>query len=254
MTRSLPIAAALLLLAACSDMPSAPTAAAPAEPPDARVSADIIVVGGGEIPRVAEVTVKLHVLNQAGSDQAGTTFEFKTGGGYAKNVADNGAGDADSRPGYFSVQMPKANSYTATAKVLPEDIAFWQSTKTVSYFNSPTLVDMGTMYLKIKPGLFITMYYQGAIVTGQTLKITGFDFAATITDGGPSDKDQFGNQNPADGKIFVRLPYTGNFQVCAVTAPAWGWGGCTEAWATQYFMAYGLDFNYQQQWVIPKLP
>ena len=208
MTRSLPLAAALLLLAACSDAPSAPTAEPPdvrrsAEPPDARSSADIIVVGG-PIPRVSEVTVKLHVLDQSNADVTPSTFEFSTNTGFAKTVVDNGAGDADARPGYYSVQMPQAGSWTATAKVLPDDIAFYESSKTVSYMNSPTLVDMQGLMLYIKPGLVITMRYQGAVITGQTLKISaGADFSKTITDGGPSDKDFSGNQSPADGKVYV---------------------------------------------------
>jgi hypothetical protein len=248
--RGFPIAAALFALAACSDSPSAPTAAAA---PDARVSADLI--GGGIIVRDPGVTVRLHLLDQGLGEVPGTTMEFKTNAGFTKTVVDNAAGDADVRVGYYSVQMPNALSYTATAKVLPADISFAGASKTVSYFNSPTLVDMGTLYLNIKPGFFITMYYQGAIVTGQTLKISkGPDFAVTITDGGPSDKDQFGNQSPADGKIHVRVPVTGNYQICAMSTPAWGWGGCTEGWALQYFMAYAVNFTYQQQWVIPKLP
>ena len=252
-------AAALLTLAACSDSVSAPVAAEPpdtrrsAEPPDTRASADL--VGGGVIVRDQSVTVRLHLRDQGYGDVAGATMEFKTNAGSTKTVADNGAGDADARPGYFSVQMPKAISYTATAKVLPDEISFFQASKTVSYFNSPTLVDMQTLELYIKPGLFITAYYNGAIVTGQTLKITkGADFSVTITDGGPSDKDQWGNQSPADGKIFVRAPVTGNYKVCAVTAPAWGWGGCQEAWALQYFIAYAVNFNYKQEWVVVGFP
>ena len=252
-------AAALLTLAACSDSVSAPVPAEPpdtrrsAEPPDTRASADRI--GGGIVVRDLSVTVKLHLRDQGYNDVAGATMEFTTNAGSTKLVADNGAGDADARPGHFSVQMPKAISYTATAKVLPDDISFDGASKTVSYFNSPTLVDMQVLALKIKPGLFITTYHQGAVVTGQTLKVSkGADFSVTITDGGPSDKDQWGNQSPADGKIFVRAPVTGNYKVCAVTAPAWGWGGCTEAWALQYFIAYSVKFEYKQEWVVVGLP
>jgi hypothetical protein len=250
MNRFALFAAASLAFAACSEVPSAPTVAA--EPPDARMSADLI---GGPIVRDPGVTVKLHLIDQGLGNVAGTTFEFKSSAGVAKTIADNGTGDADARPGYYSVQMPKAVSYTATAKTLPADISFDGASKTVSYFNSPTLVDMGVLYLNIKPGFFITTYFQGAVVKGQTIKVTGpGGFSATITDGSANDKDSFGNPSPADGKYHVRLPVTGTYKICAMTSPAWGWGGCQDAWALQYFIGYPVSFNYKQEWVVVGFP
>jgi hypothetical protein len=202
------------------------------------------------------MTVKLHLRDSGLGDVAGTTFEFKTNAGVAKTVVDNGAGDADARPGYYSVQMPKAVSYTAKATALPEEISFDDASKTVSYWNSPTLVDMGTLDLHIKPGLIITMRYQGAVITGQTIKVTGLNnFSKTVTDGGPSDKDFFGNQSPADGKVYIRVPSLSNYQMCAMTSPSWQWGGCQTAWALQWFVAYPVTYDYQKVWAdIPKLP
>jgi hypothetical protein len=254
MTRSLPFAAALLLLAACSDSTTAPApVAAPTSAPEPRASADLI---GGPIVRDAGITVKLLVSSQGGGVVDGTTVEFKTNTGNTKSVADNSASDADARAGYFSVQMPKAASYTATVTVYSDVYAPDGTSKTVSYWNSPTLVDMGYISLKFKPAFVITMRYQGAVITGQTLNISaGPDFSKTITDGGPSDKDFSGNQSPADGIVYVRVPHIGNYYMCAVTAPNWQWGGCQQAWALQYWNSYGVFYDYQKVWAdIPKLP
>lgn len=251
--RALPAASATLLaaLGACGDTITSPASRmAPSSAPQA----DIVVSG---TPRTIGVWVTLQVGDQGwyGDYGApGTTVEFTTNAGAKSTVVDNSASDTDARVGYYRVLMPNAVSYTATVTVVPEHNSLGGATKTVSAFVTPTFVSMGAIYLNRKPGLFVQLFYNYALVTGQTIKVTGpSGFTATITDGGASDRNYDGTQNGADGKISLELPITGTYTVCTMTTPQTYWdAGCSQVFATMYFIQYGLNMTYKQVWSIPK--
>jgi hypothetical protein len=251
--RALPAASATLLVAlgACSDTITAPASrmAASRAP-----NADIVVSGA---PRTIGVWVTLQVGDQGwyGDYGApGTTVEFTTNAGAKSTVVDNSAADTDARDGYYRVLMPNAISYTATVTVVPEHNSLGGATKTVSAFVTPTLVSMGAIYLNRKPGLFVQLFYNNALVAGQTIKVTGPNgWTTTITDGGASDKTYDGTQNGADGKISLEVPITGTYTVCTMTSPQLYWdAGCNQVYATQYFVQYGVTMTYKQVWFVPK--
>ena len=258
--RALPAvpAAAAVALAACGESATAPSRMTGATPsasvaaaPGAQASG-IIVIG-----RDPGVTVTLHVGDQGHYGDygtPGTTMEFKTNTGYAKLVADNSAADADARVGYYSVNMPKAISYTATAKVTPEELSTGGGTKTVSAFVTPTWVNMGTLILNRKPGLTIEAYHQNALTNGQTFTVTGPDgWSKTVTDGGATDEAYGGGPGALDGKVHMRLPVTGIYTVCANSTPAAFFkADCVQVWASQYFVAYKATLTYYQYIVMPK--
>jgi hypothetical protein len=232
---------AALTLAACSDSPVAPSSAlAPRE----NASADIIV--GGTIPRPSPVTLTLGVTSQGGGMVSGTTMKFESSLGVSTTVADNGAGDSDARPGYFSVTMTKANWYKVTPVAVPAPHSLYGATKTVSAFNTPTWVQMGFLMLNITPGIHVETWWKGAITTGQSIQITGpHGFSKSITDGGLNDEDHVGNAGPLDGKFNSRLPDVGTYTVCATSTPhQWYKADCKQVYVQQYYVQYSTTLNY----------
>ena len=243
---------AALLLAACGDAPD-PTA------PATRPALELVGPGTGTTPTTPtlSVWVTLHVGDQAAYGGAygvpGTTVSFVTNTGYYRTIVDNGAGDANPEVGYYRVAMPNALSYTAYVRVMPEKYSSAGAVKTVSAFVTPTLVNMGSIILKRKPGLHVQLLKQGALVPGQTIKVTQVNgpWSVTITDGSSADKDAFGNPNPSDGKIFLRVPFTGTYTVCALTSPSVLWAAdCEPVYALQYFIAYSATLTYEPKLVL----
>ena len=244
---ALAAAPAALLLAACHDAAD-PTA------PAARPSLELAGPGTGTTPAPAPtVWVTLHVGDQASYSAAGvpgTTVSFVTNGGYYRTIVDNSAADTDPQVGYYRVAMPNAVSYTAYVRVAPEYLATHNAVKTVSAFTTPTLVNVGTIVLKRKPAIYVSLMKQGALVPGQTIKITqvGGPYTRTIADGSAEDL------SPVAGKIHVRVPWTGTFTVCATTSPSALWeADCETVYALQYFIAYPVTLTYALKWVFTPL-
>ena len=122
-------------------------------------------------------------------------------------------------------------------------------------FVTPTLVSMGPLTLMRKPGLYVALKRDGALVPGQTITVTALGglWSTTITDGGPSDRTYDGAQDPADGTFHLRLPVTSQYSVCATTSPQWGWeADCVGVGAQLYFIEYAATLTYQQKWYVPK--
>jgi hypothetical protein len=244
--------AALLLVAACADAPD-PTAPAT---PAARPSLDITSPGGGTtpIPTPLTVWVKLHVGDQASYGLPvgvpGTTVSFVTNGGTVKTIADNSAEDTDPAVGFYRVAMPSSISYTAYVRIAPEYLTTAGAFKTVSAYVTPTLVDMGSIVLKRKPGVYVSLMKQGVLVPGQTIKVSqvGGVWSVTITDGSSQDI------SAVAGKIHLRVPVTGTYMVCALTSPSALWdAGCEQVFALQYFVAYPVTLTYALKYVFTPL-
>jgi hypothetical protein len=244
-------AAVALLLAACGD-------AADTTAPAARPSLDIAPPPGTTPIPQPPVAVTLHVGDQAsyGADVGvpGTTVSFVVNGGassgYYKTVGDNSAQDTDSRVGYYRVSMPNGLSYTAYVRIAPEYLATSNAVKTVSAFVTPTLVNMGSIILKRKPAIYVSLMKQGVLVPGQTIKITqvGGPYTRTIADGSAEDL------SPVAGKIHVRVPWTGTFMVCATTSPSALWeADCEQVFALQWFIAYPATLTYHLKYVFVPL-
>jgi hypothetical protein len=239
-------ASAALLLTACGD-------AGETTAPSARPSLDV----AGPTPETSPtlpppaVAVTLHIDDQAlytyPVGVSGTTVEFRTGGGYARVVADNGPGDGDPAVGYYRVSMPAAASYTATVQVMPEPFAAEGASKTVWTLLTPSVVPMGSIVLLRKPMIVVSLYRSGVPVPGQTIQVfdVGGSWSTTITDGSSADRDLFGNPNPPDGVVSLRVPVTGTYFVCAITTPKDLWfADCQTVHATTYYFSYPAALTY----------
>jgi hypothetical protein len=231
-----------LALAACRDAtaPAAPAAPA-ARPALAAVGTD---PGTTPVP-TPSVWVTLHVGDQASYGLPvgvpGTTVSFVTNGGYYRTIVDNGTGDTDPEVGYYRVAMPSALAYTAYVRVMPDYLSSDGAVKTVSAFVTPTWVNMGSIILKRKPALYVQLRKQGLLVPGQTIKVTqvGGPWSATIADGDAADLSADG------GRIHLRVPFTGTYNVCALTTPSALWqADCVQVSALQYFIAYPVTLTY----------
>jgi hypothetical protein len=252
---SVPLAAAALTLAACSDAPLAPSARLT---PDATPSA--MLGGGGDVPLPTSVSVTLHLVDQtlpdATNSVAGTTVKFTASTGETRTVVDNGIGDGDARPGFYKVAMEKAVWYKAAVVAMPSIFSWDQVTRTASAYATPTLVSMGDLVLLRKPGIAVWLYYKGALVAGQTIRITGPNgYATTIADGGVNDTSSLGAQAPSDGKFeFIRLPTTGTYTVCTLTTPQWMWDtGCRAVDVKYYGVEFPIAMTYELKLVVPKI-
>jgi hypothetical protein len=254
LARLTPFVAALVAgLAACHD----------GADPTAPVGRPALAAAGSDGPRTTAppptpsltVVVTLHVGDQAAyggpAGVPGTKVTFATNGGYSQYVADNSPADFDARVGYYRVWMPNATSYTATVRVMPEHFSTLGASKTVAATVTPTtvtptVVPMGSIVLKRKPGLHVRLMMDGALVPGQTIGVTGpAGFTVVIADGGYFDRDAFGNPSPSDGRIYLRLPVTGTYTVCARTTPILFYAArCQEVVAEQYFFAYAATLTY----------
>jgi hypothetical protein len=143
--------------------------------------------------------------------------KFTTNTGAAKTVVDNGAGDADARVGYYKVTM-------------------------------------GELMLLRKPGIAVSLYYNGALTVGQTIKVTGPNgYAKTMIDGTATDVKSNGTQGPADGKFEFQVPSTGTYTVCTMSAPQMYWdAGCSPVYVIYHYVQFPITMAYQQKSFIPK--
>jgi hypothetical protein len=210
--------------------------------------------GAGPIAPANHVALSLHVGDHAAGDATegvpGTTFRFATGNALGKVVADNSPSDLDARVGYYRVWVPVGITYTATAYVLPEQFSSDSATTTAAPSGSPGVVPMGSIFLKRKPRLTVELRRQGALVAGQTITVTDgtASWTATITDGGAYDRTLFGRPSSADGRIYVSLPVTGYYTVCATTTPHVYWAAaCQTVNAAAYNEPYATTLTYVQK-------
>lgn len=252
---ALPLACTIVAtVAACSDAPLAPTPANTGLTPSAPALSDGVIVSGGGIGRPTPVTVTLSVSSQGGGSATGTTVKFTTNTGASNTVVDNGAGDGDNRAGFYKVTMPKAISYTATVVAMPDDFSPDSTSKTVSAFVTPTLVSMGDLMLLMKPGIYVSLWYKGALAPGQKIRVTGPNgYDVTMIDGTPSELTDLGKPPVADGKFSFSVPSTGTYKVCALSSPELYWGAdCMPAYPMWYFIQVSTTLTYEQKWFVPK--
>jgi len=249
---TVPLAAAALTLAACSDAPLDPSARLT---PDAAPSA---MLGSGGDPRPTDVTVTLQLHDQSRPPEPGvegTIVKFTSNTGESRTVTDNGAGDGDARVGYYKVTMDKAAWYMATVVAMPSDFSSDKITKTASAFVTPTLVSMGTLEMVKKPWIDIWLFYNDVLAPGQTIRITGPNgFSKTFVDGGANDLHSAGAQAPSDGKFeFMWLPTIGVYTVCTLTTPKLYWDtGCLTIDVSGYGSGYPRRMDYKPLLVLPQ--
>jgi len=236
---------ALATLAACSDAPSAPVAP-PLRPAAASATLNV------PTPPHPNVDVTFWVSHNGGGATGfvgGTTVQFVTKEGVAKTVVDDSADDADKTPGHYRVTMPGSSLYTATVLSAPDAYVTAQfASKTSNAFITPTLASIGKLELEMKPAVQVSVTMNGAPVHGQTVAVTGatVTFSATITDGAASDRAPSGAQDPADGKIYLRLPQIGYYKICPKSAPApFLDAKCQFVFASMFYMEYGATLTYE---------
>jgi len=250
--------------AACRDAPLAPRdARSPvSDAPAPTATPAKVTVAGAEsrVPPVLQpgyVWVTLQVVDGGDPDPtasaADTRVEFTPAGHTPLELFDNGVQDMDARVGYYRVQLPNTLFYSATVTGANAIYSLAGGSKTVSAFVTPTLVSMGGLALQRKPRLTMDVRMDGALVAGQTLKITGpAAFSVTVTDGGPSDKQYNTLQDASDGKLHLLVPLTGAYTVCPVTSPKKYWDAdCKSVYVQFYDVEFKTTLNYVQKWSIP---
>jgi hypothetical protein len=206
------VLAALATLAACSEQPTAPslaTTAVSAAPSAGRVPVAARSAGTWALRRVA---------NGGDVAIAGTAVEFRVDGDPAdtsrKLVADNGADDADRRPGYFKVKMPYTSSkYVAQIKQWPAQHVPFGGYASGAYAGQSS--DLGTMTLQLAP--IVTLHMRsvfGASAGGAVVTVSDGSSSTQYGDNGSNDLD------PTVGVIRFRLFNNAVWTACEITAPS----------------------------------
>jgi hypothetical protein len=204
--------AALAMLAACSEQPAAPA------PAPAALSAAPSAARAPLVSRSASTWALLRVANVRDGVIAETTVEFRVDGDpidtFKKLVADNGADDADGRPGYFKVKMPYTGfKYVAQIKQWPAQYVPFGGYASGGHAGQTS--DLGTMTLQFAPVVTLHMKSTfGPYVGGAVIKVTDGTSATEYSDNGANDLDA------SPGVITFRLFNNAAWTACEITAPS----------------------------------
>jgi hypothetical protein len=158
--------------------------------------------------------VKFAMVDMLNRGVGGGTFKVWDGIGWG-TLTDNAAGDLDPAPGRFEVKAPANNGYSACALIPPPG---W-----VLKYNlcngQPTIpgqtIDLGSV--AVEPEYSVYFYatdYEGPVGPSSYLITNASGFSKKLTDEGLNDM-----WTGAKGKLWIKLPSDGDYQICQTVAP-----------------------------------
>jgi hypothetical protein len=210
MTRYIALAA-IAVLSACSDSPTAPTTKA--RPVD---GASPIIL---KPIFLATLSVREADINGNTLMDVTTKVKFSASPTDTFTVLDNSAADADKTVGIVKVTMQKTGTYTAcfitSSQYAPDASTGWNPCSTVSSTGSN--VDLGTIYAMRRPMLVAQVKNQlGTLIGGATIEFsnpsTGYILAV-------KDDDANDDWNNVAGYVLHAFDAPGTFGVCETLAP-----------------------------------
>ena len=177
------------------------------------------IIGGIVVAKVTFVDptvphVKFAMTDMLNRGVGGGTFKVWDGISWG-TLTDNAAGDLDPAPGRFEVKAPANNGYSACALIAPPG---W-----VLKYNlcngQPTIpgqtIDLGSV--AVEPEYSVYFYatdFVGPVGPSAYLITNAAGFSKKLTDEGLNDM-----WTGEKGKLWVKLPADGDYQICQTVAP-----------------------------------